>query len=269
MTIILREIFEKHWTQDTAFDEVKKIQGDIIRDKEGRRTVRFEFQGETYYLKHHTGIGWGEIIKAFSQSKMPVIGAENEWTAINVLTKLGVPTLEAVAYGIRGSNPAKTESFLITKELAGTLSLAKHCENWPANPPSFVEKQRLINAVATTAKRIHQRGMNHRDLYICHFLLRCDSLKTPNPILHLVDLHRAQIRSQVPKRWLVKDVASIYFSAMDIGLTKRDVIRFMKVYFEKNPREIFSAHHTLLKAIKSRAEKLYYRDFKREAPRLL
>ncbi|MGI1679672.1 MAG: lipopolysaccharide core heptose(I) kinase RfaP [Cellvibrionaceae bacterium] len=269
MKIILRDAFKATWSEQNVFDEVQKVKGDIVRDKEGRQTMRFEFGDAAYYLKHHTGIGWGEIIKSFSQLKMPVIGAANEWEAINKLTELGVHTLDAVGYGIRGVNPAKTESFLITKELTGTLSLAKYCEDWPKNPPSFVTKQRLIKSVATIAKKLHDNGMNHRDLYICHFLLRLDSIDQSNPILHLVDLHRAQNRQAVPHRWLVKDVASIYFSAMDIGLTKRDVIRFMKIYFGDSPRKILKEKRMLLNAIRARAEKLYRRDFKREAPVIL
>ncbi|MGH1470515.1 MAG: lipopolysaccharide core heptose(I) kinase RfaP [Cellvibrionaceae bacterium] len=269
MKVILRDKFKESWLEKNAFDEVKKIKGNVVRDKEGRQTMRFEYDGSAYYLKHHTGVGWREIFKSFSQFKSPVVGAKNEWDAINKITALGLETLHAVGYGIRGKNPARTESFLITRELTGTLSLAKFCEGWLKNPPTFIEKQRLIKAVATIAKALHKNGINHRDLYICHFLLRMDSIHSEQPVLHLVDLHRAQIRQSVPRRWLVKDVASIYFSAMDIGLTKRDVIRFMKIYFDEPPKNIFEKKAGLLTAIRSRAEKLYRRDFQREAPILL
>ncbi len=269
MKVVLKDIFKSAWTEQNAFAEVQKIKGDIVRDKEGRQTCRFEFQGAAFYLKHHTGVGWREIFKSLSQLKKPVIGATNEWEAINKLTALGLHTLTAVGFGLRGNNPAKTESFLITKELTGTLSLAKYCEHWLENPPLFKEKQKLISAVATMAKVLHENGINHRDLYICHFLLRLDSMDLQMPTLHLVDLHRAQCRQKVPYRWLVKDVASIYFSAMDIGLTKRDAIRFMKIYFNEPSRKIFNDKASLLRAIRARAEKLYKRDFKRDAPVLL
>uniref|UniRef100_UPI003AF9562D lipopolysaccharide kinase InaA family protein n=1 Tax=Thiolapillus sp. TaxID=2017437 RepID=UPI003AF9562D len=172
------------------------------------------------------------------------------------------------------------------------------------------EKQRLIARVAAMTRRLHQNGINHRDLYICHFLLRqpwdgqaClrprdrfwdipvpkidsafDNLFVPQPSwspsttqqlrklvaapylppndwtprseayfvfplaqgtpgkqcglaatgvyqpslrspwlaaaeetlhLHLIDLHRVQLRRRVPRRWRVKDVGSLYFSAME------------------------------------------------------
>ena len=36
---------------------------DIYRNKEGRKTLKFNHQGRPYFLKLHLGIGWGEIFK--------------------------------------------------------------------------------------------------------------------------------------------------------------------------------------------------------------
>ncbi|GAB1258482.1 lipopolysaccharide core heptose(I) kinase RfaP [Aurantivibrio plasticivorans] len=266
MDIVLFEPFAQAWGDKDAFDEVAKISGEVVRHKEGRKTQRFEFGDAVYYVKHHSGIGWGEYLKNLSQLKKPVIGARNEWEAINCLHQLNIHTLTPVAFGERGVNPASQESFLITRELTGVLSLAKYAETWPQQPPVFTERFHLIHAVADIARQIHQAGINHRDLYICHFLLKQEGKDLRNPILHLVDLHRAQIRNKVPFRWLVKDVASIYFSAMDIGLTKRDILRFMRRYFDRPLRTVLAEETRLLKAIQIRAERLYRRDFKRAAP---
>ena len=81
--------------------------------------------------------------------------------------------------------------------------------------------------------------------------------------MFLVDLHRAQMRAAVPRRWLVKDVASIYFSSLDIGLTKKDVYLFLQVYFNMPLREVFNRHEPLLNSVTKRAIQLYRRDFKR------
>ena len=79
----------------------------------------------------------------------------------------------------------------------------------------------------------------------------------------MVDLHRAQMRTVVPRRWLVKDIASIYFSSLDIGLTKKDVYLFLQVYFDMPLHEIFTRHAALLNSVTKRAVQLYRRDFKR------
>ena len=48
--------------------------------------------------------------------------------------------------------------------------------------------------------------------------------------LYLIDLHRVQMRARTPRRWIEKDVAALHFSSMNIGLTRRDRLRFMKSY---------------------------------------
>ena len=236
MELVLREPFDRIWAGQDAFDVVPGLEGRVIRDKEGRQTLKFELGGKTYYRKLHTGVGWREILKNFSQAKLPVIGARNEWLAINRLSALGLDTLTPVAYGKKGLNPARQKSFLITEELRDTLSLAVHTETWPLQPPAPAQRRALIVKVARIARSLHQAGINHRDLYICHFLLdqsKAAGLDPLNPRLFLVDLHRAQIRQRVPRRWRVKDLASIYFSSLDIGLTRRDVLRFLRVYFDQ------------------------------------
>lgn len=88
-------------------------------------------------------------------------------------------------------------------------------------------------------RKMHQGGINHRDCYICHFLLHLpfegdeESLK-----ISVIDLHRAQIRNSVPRRWRDKDLIGLYFSSLNIGLTKRDVFRFLKIYFALPLRDI-------------------------------
>lgn len=269
MTVILRGPFAEAWSEAEAFERVRELDGTVIRNKEGRRTLRFEFAGRRYYLKHHTGIGWAEILKNWSQLKAPVTGAANEWRAINQLRDLGLDTLNPLAYGLRGGNPARRESFLITEELTGTISLAKYAEGWPLHPPEYKQKKQLVEAVARIARTLHNHGINHRDLYICHFLFNpAASQERGEPVLHVVDLHRAQCREKVPVRWQVKDLASLYFSSLDIGLRQRDVLRFLRGYFRKPLRRIIEEEAGLLRRVQARARQLYIRDFGRE-PQLL
>ncbi|MEH6557727.1 MAG: lipopolysaccharide core heptose(I) kinase RfaP [Oceanicoccus sp.] len=268
MVLTIRsKIVEKWLGNEDPFQKVKNTKGLVVRSKEGRTTQRFEIDGSGFYSKLHEGVGWGEILKNLLQLRLPVVGASNEWRAINRLHQLGLDTMNAVAYGARGKNPAKLTSFLITEELTGTLSLAKFAENWPQQPPSFALKKAIVEKVAEIARGIHNDGINHRDLYICHFLLDISSgidNMTPNAVrLFLVDLHRAQMRPAVPWRWLVKDVGSIYFSALDVGLTRRDIYRFLKAYYQQPLRTVLKDHKKFLSQVSGRAVSLYKRDFKR------
>lgn len=61
----------------------------------------------------------------------------------------------------------------------------------------------------------------------------------------MIDQHCAQTRDATPKRWRNKDLAALYFSALDIGLTRRDKLR-LRTYFRRPLREILRDEAGLL-----------------------
>ena len=163
-------------------------------------------------------------------------------------------------FGERGANPAARHSFIITEELAPTISLEDFTRDWRAVPPPAALKHALIRRVAEMTGRMHRAGVNHRDCYICHFLLHTDTPPTADNLrLSLIDLHRAQVRPSVPRRWRDKDLAGLYFSALDIGLTRRDRLRFLKHYFQRPLRRILAEEAALLTMLERKAARLQER----------
>ena len=130
MKLMLAEPFKGLWAGQDAFAAVEALQGQVYRELEGRRTLRTEVDGRGYFVKIHRGIGWGEIVKNLLSAKLPVLGAGQEWRAIQRLTEAGVPTMTAVAYGERGANPATQHSFIVTEELAPTTDLEISADNF-------------------------------------------------------------------------------------------------------------------------------------------
>ena len=118
----------------------------------------------------------------------------------------------------------------------------------------------LIAEVAKMTGGMHRAGVNHRDCYICHFLLHTDRPVTADDFrLSVIDLHRAQTRDKISRRWRDKDLAALYFSALDIGLTRRDKLRFLRGYFQQPLRQILAEHASLLRWLDGKAQKLYER----------
>lgn len=260
MTIVLRPPFRRLWAGKDAFEEVERLQGVVFRELEARRTLRTEVDGCGYFVKIHRGVGWGEILKNWLTLRAPVLGAGQEWRAIEALPRVGVSTMTAVAFGVRGSNPARQHSFIITEELAPTISLEDFSRDWLRSPPAPGLKRALIEKVAIMTGRMHRAGINHRDCYLCHFLLHTDTPLTPDNLrLSLIDLHRAQMRAQVPRRWRDKDLAGLHFSSLDIGLTRRDRLRFLKTYFQRSLRDIVRDEASLLRQLERKAAHLQAR----------
>ena len=85
---------------------------DVYRNKEGRKTLRFDWQQRSWFLKIHNGIGWSEIFKNLLQGRLPVLGASNEYRAVLALEALGVDTMSVGAYASSGANPARLKSMI-------------------------------------------------------------------------------------------------------------------------------------------------------------
>lgn len=233
-----------------------QITGDVYRDPEGanRRTLRFDNNNKAYFLKLHWGVGWAEIFKNLLSLRWPVLGAKNEWLAIKKLHSINVDTMQLLAYGETGWNPARRKSFVVTAALENTISLEDYCADWLVTPPVAKHKRLLIRRVAQMTRQLHRHGINHRDLYICHFLLN-QSWRGDEQDLHLalIDLHRVQIRHKTPPRWLIKDLGALWYSAMEIGLTQRDLLRFMREYSAGSLRETLLHEHAFWGQVKLRA----------------
>lgn len=236
------------------FDTLMSLRGECFRQQKGRLTQRVKLGDKTYFIKQHTGVGWLEILKNLLQLRLPVISAKNEWQAIEKLQTLGVAVPAIAAYGERGCNPARKQSFILMQELTPVISLEDLGKTWVKTPPTFARKRQLIEAVARIARILHHNGLNHRDFYICHFLLDNESGLDK---LYLIDLHRAQIRCLTPRRWIIKDLAGLYFSSKDSGLTQRDLYRFMQAYTGKTLRETLISDKNIWKKVSARGERLY------------
>ncbi len=263
VVIHIEENEKANFESFTDFSKFFDIEGVTYRSEKNRETVRFNLNGTGYFIKRHSGVGWGEIIKNLTQLKLPILGAMTEWNAVKKLNNLGIPTVKAVGYGVKGNNPITQESFIILKDIGENTSLEKFTEKWKSNPPNTILKRNLILRIADISRQLHTNGVNHRDYYICHFLMGkprgIEPIDLSNPQLFLIDLHRMQIRDKTPERWVIKDIAGLHFSSMDVGLTRNDYFRFIKRYFEISLRDVLKNHTALLKKVETQATKLYQR----------
>ena len=219
---------------------------------------------KNYYLKTHTGVGWPEIIKNWTYLRLPVLGAKNEWHGVHHLERLGIDTLTIAGYGTSGGYAAR-QSFILTEEIEGSISLEELGYEWQRTPPRKKSELRykrwLIRKIAEVARTIHQSGANHRDFYLGHFLLQRTyddgELSIEKSKLYIIDLHRMQIRRETPKRWKLKDISGLRYSCLaliEAGLlTQRDLYRFISTYQGAPLREALSGnqafwHEVVLKA---------------------
>ena len=220
---------------------------------------------------------------------------------LNTLNIAGYGTRERRFWKIL-NNPAKRQSLIVTDEIPEAISLEDLFKDklfWGRNankiPIKICFKRWLIEQLAQTARVLHNSGANHRDFYLSHFLLqRTKESHEPTPensSLFLIDLHRMQIHkprwtawikailqgalklqrphppeSVTPRRWKMRDVSGLHYSSMDLGLTKRDLIRFISTYENISNRqvlEILQANDGFWRDVRSRAQNLYRSEKRR------
>ncbi len=245
------------------FGAVLRLDGPTYREHKHRRTFRVELGGIAYFVKVHGNTSIGEILKNAVRARWPVLTARPERDAIRRLTTLGVRTVEVAGYGCRGRAPSGLESFIITRALDGATQVDHLVGPWNDLPARrrHALRRRVVEAVAGIARRMHADGINHRDFYLCHFLAPDRDWSACDPAapldLHLIDLHRARIRRAVPARWLVKDLAGLLFSAFDVKVTTREILRFLEIYEARPWRDAVAARRRFLRRVLRRAVRLY------------
>lgn len=246
-------VMAEYGCENKLFDRIMQLTGQVVRHKEGRKTLRFEYGGEGFYAKLHKGIGIREWFKNWLSLRSPIVSARTEWKAIAKLKSLKLPTLDAVAFAEHGHIPFKRKSFLMTRELLDVQSLEQYCQEWRAHPPTTLEKRKLIRYVANYVKTMHDAHWFHRDLYVCHFLKALNE----EDKCYLIDLHRMQ-HKMFTHRWRIKDLSALYYSALEYGLTERDILYFIKCYSGKK----YSTQERLWKKIEKKAFALRVKELK-------
>jgi heptose I phosphotransferase len=268
----LDEHLRAHLPKENTFDWLMTVDGKVHRAVKNRRTIEFEVAGRRYFIKAHRGVGWGEVLKNVLYGRAPIVSAEPEWRAIEQLNQAGVATPGIAGKGLRGSAPANLESFIVMPALEGMISLEDLTSDWrgATGRNRVLLKRALLQRIADIARRMHSAGLNHRDFYLCHFLVHdrdWSQWKAADAVeLTLIDLHRVQRRERVPERWLVKDLGGLLFSALDAGLTRRDLLRFIAAYRLRPLREVLASEGNFWSQIWNNAVKLYRPFHHREPP---
>jgi heptose I phosphotransferase len=225
--------------------------GTSVARKRGRTVVRLELGERAFFLKRNR-FHWGEFWKTLSRLRLPPRGARQEWRSILAVRDAGIPTVPPVAMGERVCWGIEAESFTLTEELYDTEPLENVIRREFAgklSPPMRREKRDLTRRVAAVARRLHGSGMYHQDLYLGHFFLGRDNA------LYLIDLQRVVRCARVPRRYLVKDLGQLAFSALDTGgISRTDRMRFFHAYL--GVMKLGGAEKELARLILKKQEKI-------------
>lgn len=130
-----------------------------------------------------------------------------EWAWMKCLGADGIECVKPVAFGERLCRGKETQSAIVTLAVPGD-SLERWAGRWGEGDRARIDS--LIPTLAAFVARLHERGYVHRDLYLSHIFY--DPTRQPET-LHLIDVQRVMRPRRRHRRWIIKDLAALNFSA--------------------------------------------------------
>jgi len=142
------------------------------------------------------------------------------------LAAAGINTPRTIAWGEQRSCLFERRSFLMTEEIPDSQSLERGlpaCFTGPPTSGNLRARRAFIHRLASFIQRFHETGYRHRDLYLSHIFC------SENSAFSLIDLARAS-RPILQRRFQIKDLAQLHYSAPAQHVSRTDRLRFYLAY---------------------------------------
>jgi hypothetical protein len=143
------------------------------------------------------------------------------------LAAAGINTPHAVCYGQQPGLIFEKRSFIITEQIPGE-SLERLLPSYFTNSSdkNLKERRKFITSLAEFARKFHNTGYRHRDFYFAHIFHHDGSF-------YLIDLQRAFKPLLSSRRYRIKDIAQLSYSATKKYFSRTDRLRFYLTYRNK------------------------------------
>ena len=144
-----------------------------------------------------------------------------EALALERVRAAGVPTAMPAFDGVDPAQGAVT----------GTLDLApsEPLDDWLRRGLTAEQRAAAFETLAGITARLHDAGLHHRDLYLCHIFMRFEDGRAAAA---LIDLERLGTHRRPLGRRVVKDLAAIRSSLPEGTTTPEERRRFLARYLE-------------------------------------
>lgn len=183
---------------------------------------------------------------------------QTELKPIQALSAHQVGTAKPVAYGQVWGWLFEKQSFLVTEEIADGASLEKRlpaCFYAASTAAALHERRIFIRQLARFIRRFHDLGYRHRDLYLAHIF--CDTKGE----LYLIDLARAFRPILRRHRFLIKDLAQVFYSMPAQYFSRTDRLRAYLHYAGKE--RLSRRDKSLVRSLVNKAKRMARHDSKR------
>jgi tRNA A-37 threonylcarbamoyl transferase component Bud32 len=201
---------------EDPISSIQKMKGEVIKESKLRFAAIFTLpNGRRIFFKRNITKGWLESLKYLL---LPT-KARKEWFVAYQLQKreLNIPQplgwMEKIRWGF------VKESYYLSEAIGSGVSLI--------DDPAVLRESLWRDEFAKTVRKIHDRGLFHKDLHAGNFLWNGQSL-------FLTDLHRAKIVRTLSLNQRLWNLSQLFHSLRPIW-KEGDHLRFIEKYLEENP----------------------------------
>ncbi len=215
---------------DTVRQAMDYSGGVLVREAGTRTTHRIEGPRSVFFLKRHRGLSMMQRFWPIRNTNSSP--ARLEWDNHLIMRRSGFDVPDPVAMGETHANfSIPAESFLITREVPGPSLDKVLVHGLPGQIGRRDQKlvQSVIRDLSGLVRRLHSAGFYHKDLYLQHLIVK-DDPRWGRP--YMVDLQRVEQKFPPHRRWLIKDIAALHYSA-PASFSKADRLRFLLQYLGK------------------------------------
>ena len=146
------------------------------------------------------------------------------------LSQSGINTPKTVAYGEQWNLFFEKRSFFITEKIPAAEALERKLPDYfqgKATAENIKLRKIFIAELAEFIRKFHETNYRHRDLYFAHIFLN------DNGEFFLIDLARAFKPILQSRRFQIKDIAQLYYSAPGEYFFRADRLRFYLHYTDR------------------------------------
>jgi len=263
------ELFEQ--AKLTSFDAVAGLaELALHRSVPGRKTYRVEIVGGDgsvgAYVKHSwAGWVWAAVRRWLNPFWRDP--AKNEWRRLQELAEAGIAAPQPMAFGQKRVAGGVRQSVLVMTEVVGAEQGDRFFERLcrqSSGREALRCKRQLIEQIGDFAKRFHAAGFYHRDFYLCHFWF--GPMTGGGDRLWLLDHHRTgrDARRWRRRRWLVKDIGQLHYSASPLIFSRTDRVRFLRRYFGCG--KLSGEHRRFLAAVRRKSRRIAKHEPRYDVP---
>lgn len=222
-----------------------------------RARMKFEIESPrtTVFLKRYDRPPISAQLRSWTAAHRRMSCGLFEVKAVNKLAAAGIKTPKILFYGEQWGIFFEKRSFIAAEGITDAESLERKLPDYfggPASAENLRLRRDFIARLADFVKRFHETDYRHRDLYLSHIFY------SDSGSFYLIDLARAFKPIVLRRRFRIKDIAQLYYSAPAECFSKTDRLRFYLEYARQN--KLTAKNKVFVRRVVNKAKRMARRE---------